>query len=381
MHERHDDTSKQSIENPLTPKLNSSFFPNSHFREAELTAATTNKSSTKKNFLLRQKTLTTLGAFTLTIIAAARSVISEHLPVGEARAPTPVSKQLVNRLEIPVFQVSPNTTIEHETYTLYTGHLTIEEEDHDYSLYFPKNMDEDLPFTNVIPMLENMTSITSGVCEEFAENGYVAGMLNRSISFFEPGSKVIDVEKKLINAIGQQRAFIEMASNLEGIDSSKMTCVGISMGGILGVMLGAVEPRINALGVIVAGGDFPTLMSKSSQSMVRKWADALMEENNWSEQDLENELEHLLDPNDFARALERDDILFAQALYDWVIPEQSYSSMYDALGKPYTLKIHLGHYTTALVLQPLARKTIRFFDKKLREDESEDLKELIAQKE
>lgn len=191
--------------------------------------------------------------------------------------------------------------------------------------------------------------------EKLIATGFVAGKPPFYNTFIlDYGEKINDKERPIaalnnsfMTSITQGRLLIDFAeTQMDSIDSKKIACYGMSLGGIMSTLLLEVDPRVDAAIVIVGGGNFPEILRESVQSIVKGYREARMKAENIKTLDeLEKKLRSslLYDPLYFAYRRPPRDIYMVIALEDTAVPTKNQLELYEAFRRPQSIQYHLDH--------------------------------------
>ncbi len=288
-----------------------------------------------------------------------------------SREPLPVPLEVVERFPEPeVLCLKQKMPRERGRSMLHSGTLLISGEELNYYYYMPKEKTADVPFVSVLPILGGGDGITEMVCERLSSYGLAAGTLDRKWKLFRQHETIDQLEQKFIDAVRNQRAFISWVETQPGIDGRFIGTFGLSAGGIIATDLIAVDKRVDAAVICLAGGGLSTLILDADETRTIKWVAETCEKLGITTYQLEKKIaaEMDVDPADFAAYIDPNDVLFAQARFDGVVPERNYRILREALGFPETVKVPFGHYSSIIGLNYLTAKGSRFMKERFRND-------------
>lgn len=161
----------------------------------------------------------------------------------------------------------------------------------------------------------------------------------------------------MTQAVFDIRRTVDWIQSRNEFDPNRIGLVGTSLGGVVGSLAFAIEPRIRAFCSVLGGVQIAELIWHSSR-LVRE-REKLRREG-FSKERLAIALEPI-EPSRFLKGDERRPTYLIAARYDTVIPRVSYQSLVNALGNPPTLWIHTGHYGGYFVQDSLLRTVVDFF--------------------
>jgi dienelactone hydrolase len=149
------------------------------------------------------------------------------------------------------------------------------------------------------------------------------------------------------------------------VDPHRIGAYGVSLGGMLTVMLAASDPRIMASVAMMAGGDFPAVLARSIEPEARRFskANGLPEKPTPQEMaDFETRARKIVstDPLAFAAHVDAHAIFLVNTRRDTSVPSFLQIKLREALGFPETLSLPTGHYSIGIYL-PMAMAQARDF--------------------
>jgi len=206
----------------------------------------------------------------------------------------------------------------------------------------------------------------------FASQGFAAALIDRPIFEFEPTEGLEQIQKYLEASISRSQRVLDLLLTRDEIQPKKIGSFGASFGAVINSLWAASDSRLKAHVFALAGGNLPEILVSSRDPLMRSYLKAIkaLLTPAFSPQREEN-LKSILkksisiDPLTLAPSLPRENIFMVLARFDRVIRFRYGLALWQALGKPETLLLPLGHYTSLLALPWLKWKVIEFFKKKL----------------
>jgi len=161
-------------------------------------------------------------------------------------------------------------------------------------------------------------------------------------------------------AVADLRRGVDYLCARPDIDASRVGCVGISLGGIIGGVFAGVEPRVRATALWSAGGDWGKLLMRSDHP----FALARRERGGFpGEQAVENVLRDI-DPLTYASRIAPRPLLLLAGTDDDVVPNICTDELYAAAGEPKNLiRYRGGHIPDP---RAMTMRTMEFFDVRLK---------------
>ncbi len=213
------------------------------------------------------------------------------------------------------------------------------------------------------PILGGDYPLERGFCRFFAARGYHVALVHRKTLKIAPDQPVEHVELLLRQGVIRIRQVVDWMALQERVDATRLGSFGISMGGIAGVIVAAVEPRLRAHVWAMAGGSIPDILISSRDKLLTKPMARYLRENHLDRATFERRLRDTVrtDPILLAPYVDRDRVLLFVTLLDRTIGRANALRLRSALGAPKTVFLPLGHYTAILALPILKREGLRFF--------------------
>jgi dienelactone hydrolase len=139
--------------------------------------------------------------------------------------------------------------------------------------------------------------------------------------------------------------------------------LGMSLGGMVATVLTAHDPQIAGAAICLSGGGLADLVVCSSESRVQSWRRFRHETDGVGDDHLRWELDNLLrhEPLRHAGAIAAERLLMVNGRYDTVVPTVHQDLLWEALGRPDRMVVPLGHYSAALVVEPILDAAARHF--------------------
>ena len=260
------------------------------------------------------------------------------------------------------------------------------------------------------PILGGDYPLERGICRFLARHGFHVALVHRKTLKISPTQPVAHIELLLRQGIIRIRQVVDWMAANDRVDPHRMGSYGISMGGIATVITAAVEPRLRVHVVALAGGTIPDILATSTDGLLAKPRARYLARNGIDLPTLDRQLRAALrtdpvrlasyvdggklltkprsrylahhkidiatmhrlladglrsDPIKLAPYVRNDRMLLIVALADRTIGRRNALRLRDALGKPETIFVPLGHYTTYLYLPAIKFQSLRYFRKHL----------------
>ncbi|MGL4465771.1 MAG: alpha/beta hydrolase family protein [Planctomycetia bacterium] len=134
---------------------------------------------------------------------------------------------------------------------------------------------------------------------------------------------------------------------------------GVSLGAIIGSLASAVEPRISHGCLVMGGAKLEHVLFESNEKDAKRFR-AMWSKNGGTAESFA-EIYAPCDPATYAAGLQRRSFLMIEAENDEVIPAASRRALWEAAGRPPTVRYPCGHYTMVLYMMPAMQQASKFF--------------------
>ncbi len=217
------------------------------------------------------------------------------------------------------------------------------------------------------PILGGDYPLERGICRYLASHGFHVAMVHRKTLKISPEHRIERLELLLRQGVIRIRQVVDWMERHERVDPERLGSFGISMGGMASVMSAAVEPRLKAHVVALAGGSIPDVLLRSKDTLLTKPLAAYLARNRMARHTFEAQLRQAVktDPLLLAPYVDPSRLFLFITLCDRTVGTANELALWRALGKPEATFVPLGHYTAYLSLPYLKRASLRFFRTKL----------------
>lgn len=222
----------------------------------------------------------------------------------------------------------------------------------------------DAPFVALVPILAGGENLMHMVAEALGRRGYAVGWCRRVAGALVAPQRCEDLERLFRRTVVHYRMLLAWAREAELVAGRRAAVLGISMGGIIGSVLMAVEPDLQAGALCLAGADLPELVLCTTENRVLRWLEWRRRQDGCGDWEIGTELRRHLrsDPVHLSACVPTGKVLLVAATLDEVVPWHHQQLLWEALGRPRRVLLPLGHYSAALMLHPILDAVARFFD-------------------
>ena len=184
----------------------------------------------------------------------------------------------------------------------------------------------------------------------FVSNGFnvlISHTVEELTDLKRPINKLQSYFIKMTNAT---QHLIDYMSTKNEIDITRIGLFGISLGALRSAIAFGVEDRIDAIFIIVGGGDIPEIFAGSSQERLVNYRESRMNlENILTVEDYRKKIERemQIDPIYFASRRSSDDIFMIIGGLDRDVPTRNQFDLWRAFGRPDYIVLPTDHLATA----------------------------------
>lgn len=223
------------------------------------------------------------------------------------------------------------------------------------------------PAVVVSPILGGRNDVSILAAQALARRGLHAAVVLRAESLLDGAQGEERLERVLRTAIVDRRRAIDWLTTLPGVDPARVGAVGASLGGIATTILAAVEPRVGASVLVLAGGDLASVITRSAEPRVRRYARERLAGGVADAADLRRRIAAAVpsDPLALAPHVDARRALVIMARWDDVVPTDAQVRLHAALGRPASLTLPAGHYSAAALLPLVLDEAADFLERTL----------------
>ena len=223
------------------------------------------------------------------------------------------------------------------------------------------------PLIVISPIRGSDTFVVEGLARIFASCGYHAAVVKRARAHFDPAGPLTQIEDSLRNNVIRHRQALDWLVQQPGVDPDRVGALGISYGAIITSVLAAVDPRVKACVLDLAGGPLPGVLRTSAEPGLRRNWNRYRRRHSLTDKQLYDAMANVIrtDPVKLAPYLPRDRVLMLIAQFDSSVPTRYQVRLWQALDKPRADFVLLGHYTSILALPAHRLSAMRFFEENL----------------
>lgn len=242
---------------------------------------------------------------------------------------------------------------------------------HPFSLYLPEELTT-FPLICMTPILGRLLFFDDLLLERrlarfFARSGLAAALIDRPIFQYDPKRGLEQIQQYLEASISRNQSVLDFLMTQKEIRSRAVGSFGISFGAVTNILWAAKDPRLKVNVFALAGGNLPEILVSSRDPLMKSYIQEILRATGLDRNQLKEALEKTLqiDPLQSAASLLREDVFLILALFDRVIRTRCGLALREALGKPKTLFLPLGHYLSLLAIPFVKWQLLDFFKSRL----------------
>ena len=239
---------------------------------------------------------------------------------------------------------------------------------HDITIdyYAVNSAEEKTPIILILPILGGNNNISSTFARYFTKHGFAAAIVHRQNRYKEMGylKQPNQIMRQIIFDHKQALDWIESRPEL---DASRIGVFGVSMGGIKGALLSALDQRIATSVIVLAGGDLPYILTHTEEKNIKKEREAILAEKGITIEELQQELSKKIecDPINYAQHIDAGKTLMILAVFDNTVAFHKGVELKEKIGDPETIYLLSGHYSAIIYLPYVKYQARKFLQKHL----------------
>ena len=221
------------------------------------------------------------------------------------------------------------------------------------------------PTILVLPIANGVDFCAKGFARRFASNGLNCAIVHNRDVEIEDIQNAEYVEDYLRQTVLDSRQILDYLGERKEVDSDRLGCLGMSLGGIRASIVSSVDERIKCCVIGLAGGSMVDIAFLSELKEVRRYIRGLVERG-ISAETIRAEVSDKIvtDPLKLAEYSDARETLMYIAMFDRVIHRQCGDKLWEAMGKPEAVYVFSGHFTSLLFLPYVEHDSLNFFKKK-----------------
>jgi hypothetical protein len=228
--------------------------------------------------------------------------------------------------------------------------------------YYDAEGDERTPVILLLPVFNEQLAIPRFFARYFANQGWGAVVAVRGR---DPLDALVAPTKTVQANLQDYGRILDWIERQPELDASRIGVFGVSLGAMDAVMLTALDQRVDALVIAMAGGDLSYLLANTNYRPVVRTIDDMAADQGTSREALGAKLdaEIKLDPLALAPYVDAERVLMIITRTDAIIPFEAQQQLRAGMGSPETLYLVTGHRTSVLLFPRMRNAAFEFFER------------------
>ena len=229
--------------------------------------------------------------------------------------------------------------------------------------YYDVDGDARTPVIVLLPIFTGNPAIQRFFARYFANQGWAAIVVLRTR---DPLEVLVAPEATVQGNLKDYRRVLDWIEQIPDLDAARVGVFGVSLGAMDAVMLAALDKRVDALVVAMAGGDLPYLVRNTNYRRVVRSVDEIASREGTSREGLSEKLdaEIATDPLVLAPYVDAERVLMIMTRTDAIIPFEAQQRLRASLGSPEALRLVTGHRPSVLLFLKVRSVAFEFFSRR-----------------
>ncbi|MBI3850068.1 MAG: hypothetical protein HY298_07245 [Verrucomicrobia bacterium] len=195
----------------------------------------------------------------------------------------------------------------------------------------------------------------------FARHGFSVVIVRRT-KIARELNEIATINDWMKQRLADLRRVIDWVETRPELDAGRIGVFGISMGGIQGTMLTALDKRVRAAVLGLAGEDLPYILAHSTEKGVVRRREAYLRERQLPRERVEEELRQTIvwDPKTLAPCIDPQRAMLVLGIFDTTVPFKKGWALRKSIGRPETVLLPTGHYTALLCIPYIEHRARKF---------------------
>jgi dienelactone hydrolase len=226
--------------------------------------------------------------------------------------------------------------------------------------YYDVDGDQRTPVVLLLPVFNEQLAIPRFFARYFANQGWAAVVAVRGR---DPLDTLVAPTETVQANLQDYRRILDWIELEPELDASRIGLFGVSLGAMDAVMLTALDHRVSALVIAMAGGDLSYLLANTNYRRVVREIDDMAESQGTSREALGAKLDAQinLDPLALAPYVDAERVLMIITRTDAIIPFEAQQQLRTGLGSPETMYLVTGHRTSVVFFPKVRNAAYEFF--------------------
>jgi dienelactone hydrolase len=225
---------------------------------------------------------------------------------------------------------------------------------------------ERTPVIVLLPVFNGQLTISRFFARYFANQGWAAVVVTRDRDPLDALTAPADAVAGNLQAYRRVLDWVEQEPEL---DARRIGVMGISLGAMDGVMLAALDRRVNSLVIAMAGGDLSYVLANTNHRRIARTIDDMAEDLGMSREAVGARLGAAiqLDPLALAPYVDAERVFMVLTRTDAIIPFEAQEVLRATMGSPEALYLVTGHRPSVVFFPKVRNAAFEFFARRFAE--------------
>ncbi|MFC1635946.1 alpha/beta hydrolase family protein [Planctomycetota bacterium] len=231
--------------------------------------------------------------------------------------------------------------------------------------YYMQKKEGKFPTVLVLPISGGIDFTVTSFAKHFASHGFNCAVVHNRKGDIDNTQNADEVEDYFRQNVLDNRQVLDYLVEREEVDTNKLGCIGLSLGGIRASMLAGVDERLKCIVIGLAGGSIADITVLSGKTQIKDHMKELAMMGGTPElvhAELSDKV--VTDPIKLAPHTDARDVLMFIGMFDRVVPRKCCDQLWESYGKPEVVYLPTGHYGSFLFLPYAVAKSLDFFEEK-----------------
>jgi hypothetical protein len=232
--------------------------------------------------------------------------------------------------------------------------------------YYVGKRFERRPTVLILPVLSGVDAAATSFADYFARGSVNCAIVHSRQIKIEEADSPDRLETFFRQTVLDNRQVLDYLLTRPDVDPNRIGCVGVSLGGIHASLLAGVDYRLKCVVLVLAGGSMADIALNSREKHLKAYMQYLQKTSDPAEK-IHSELEKRVrtDPLRLGPYVDARNTLMFVAAFDQIVPTWTGLQLRRTIGRPKTIYLFAGHYTSFLYMPYTCREALSFVQRKL----------------
>ncbi len=222
------------------------------------------------------------------------------------------------------------------------------------AIYTFPNVNRKVPAVLIVPTIHEFNPLEQKISDQLCDLRYASIFPDFQMNTLEKPEMLLKAfDHSSRRMILKMRTLIDVLSLQPEVDKDRIGLYGLSLGGILGSMISLIDERVKASVLAAAGEDFPAIIARSQDKVIRKIRTNQMRRlgltmNSEYEKRLKESIK--LDNAFFVKHLKAKPTFMVIVTNDLHVPTVYQNRLWESLERPSYMNMDSGHVWSLLKL-------------------------------